>query len=188
MINLDPVIPITCLTFYEKDYLKEGKLVALMNPQLLFILKDYIEKEKFSPKRAVLICETFYRGLLPDMEPNDYYDLIKYLWSNTHEVKKGGKHKQMKIEYPDGNVSISNFYDGIKQFILFYGTENVRGKKFGIRGNDFIVKSVPIGKEKIYEKIDDNAYFCSTGDIKDRLNILRAINKSLGERLKIDVV
>ena len=74
----------------------------------------------------------------------------------------------------------------MKRVILFYGIEEVRSKKFSIRNEDFIVKNIPVGKEAKYEIIEGTAGVCITGDSKDRMNVLRAINISLGNKLKIE--
>ena len=186
LIDPDPEIPIKCLTSYELDYLKDGKLVALMNPQLLSILKEYIEEERLVPRKAMLICETFYGNLLPDMELEDYSALINYLWNASHKVKNVSRRSHFKIIYPDGTEQITSTTDGMKRVILFYGIEEVRSKKFSIRNEDFIVKNIPVGKEAKYEIIEGTAGVCITGDSKDRMNVLRAINISLGNKLKIE--
>ena len=188
LIDPNPEIPINCLTSYEMDYLKDGKLVALMNPQLLSFLKEYIEEEKLKLKRAMLICETFYGDLLPKMELKDYRSLIDNLWNSSRNVKKGGKHQKFKIVFPDGHEEILSTTDGMKRVILFYGINEVKNRKAIVRGEPFIVTYIPIGKEKQYEEMLPNTFVCITGNTIDRLKVLKSINIGLGNKLKIEIV
>lgn len=81
---------IKALTEYETEHLINGKLVAIMNPGLLALLREYIEDEHLAPSKATIICKNFYRGLL-DMQSKDYAVLIKQLWSPSRQVKKRRK-------------------------------------------------------------------------------------------------
>lgn len=90
LINLNINIPVKELTEYETQYLIDSKLVALANPQLLYILKRYIENHGIASKRLALVCKEFYGDLLPKMESEDYVRLISMLWTSSHQVKKGG--------------------------------------------------------------------------------------------------
>lgn len=188
LIDPNPEIPINCLTSYEMDYLKDGKLLALMNPQLLSILKEYIEEEKLDTKLAMLICEKFYGDLLPKMELEDYLSLINNLWNSSRNVKKGGKHQKFKIVFPDGHEEILSTTDGMKRVILFYGINEVKNRKAIVRGEPFIVTYIPVGKEKQYEEMLPNTFVCITGNTIDRLKVLKSINIGLGNKLKIEIV
>lgn len=77
---IDPAmdLPITDLTSYELENIKDGKLVVLMNPMLLSFLKEFIEVDKLTPAKATSVCRTFYGDLLPDMEPEDYVSLLEF--------------------------------------------------------------------------------------------------------------
>lgn len=188
LISKDFDIPIEQLSIYETEYMRDGKLVALMNPQLLSILKEYIENEKLKPRKACMICESFYGDLLPNMEIKDYAALIHNLWGNSHKVKPGGKKSKMKIIYQDGHEEIYTTTDGMKAFIRFYGAEEVRKLKHVVRGVDFIVKMIPYGKEDKYEKVEENAFVCISNNTQDRLKLLRIINAQLGKKLKVEQV
>ena len=188
LIDDDPDIPIANLTFYETDYMVNGKLVALMSPQLLFILKEYIEEEKVNEVKASRICQIFYGDLLPEMKLKDFKELLKYLWSKGRKVKKGGKHNQITIRFPDNRNETLGTLDALKEIVKFYGPENVRSLKSKIRGEDFIVKYVPMGKDKLYDKVDESYFINILGATKDRMNIARFINIHFGNKLVITMV
>lgn len=187
IISRDPEIPVPQLTHFETDYICDGKLKALMNPQLLHILKKSIEGEGMKPVRGAMICEAFYSNHLPLMSTTDYVPLINYLWSNSRQVKKGGKHNQFRITTPDGSELICTTTDGLKFVIKYYGVDSIAKCRLIVRNNDFWVKIVPMGKEKDYEKYDDTGYFCVAGNTEDRLKLLRAINILNGKKLTINL-
>ena len=190
LIDDNPEIPIRELTPYETEYMKDCKLVALMNPQLLYTLKEYIEKERMNFTGASRICNTYYGDLLPGMTIKDYKSLIQNLWDTGRNVKKGGRHNKISIKYPDGREVTTGILDGLKEIVKFYGADKVIKQKSKIRGEDFIVKRVPVGKESIYEQIDglDSYYILLHGAVKDRMNIAILINKLSGEKLVITLV
>ena len=181
-------IPIEKLSTYETDYMRDGKLVALMNPQLLSILKEYIEDEKLKPRKACVICESFYGDLLPQMEEKDYATLIQSLWGSSHKVRSGAKKSKLKITYPDGREETYAVSDGMISFIRFYGAEEVRKLKHVVRGEDFIVKNIPYGKEDKYEQVEEKAYVCISNNSQDRMKLLKIINVQLGKKLKVELV
>lgn len=188
LVGKEPDIPIKELTSYELNYLCDGKLVALMNPQLLRYLKLFIEKEGVKPSKAATICQTFYGDLLPQMGYEDYAKCIEYLWDSSHRVKKGGKKNKIKIVFPDNTEETLPMTDALIKIIKFYGVEEVRSKKIQIRNNDLILRSVTKDKEKIYEHVDENFYLYLNGDLKDRLNVVNRINLSFNKQLKIELV
>ena len=188
LISRDPEIPVPNLTHYELDFLKDGKLVALMNPQLLYLLKQRIEGDGLKPSKASLLCETFYGDLLPQMSIPDYSQLLETLWNPSHKVKKGGKHKQFRIKTPDGIETICTTTNGLKYLIAFYGESAVARCKLKIRNNDFIINRLPAGKEKSYEKISETTFMCLEGNTTDRLRLFNAINMMLGKKLTIELI
>lgn len=188
LVGKEPDIPIKELTSYELNYLCDGKLVALMNPQLLRYLKLFIEKEGIQPSKAATICQTFYGDLLPQMGYEDYAKCIEYLWDSSHRVKKGGKKNKIKIVFPDKTEKTLSMTDALVEIIKFYGIEEVRSKKILIRDNDLLLRSVTKDKEKIYERVDDNFYLNRNGNYKDFLNVANRINISFDKRLKIELV
>lgn len=187
LINTDFDIPIPQLSHYEEEYMVEGKLVALANPQLLHILKEYIETRGITPKKLTLICKDFYEGLLPDMDSDDYAELIKMLWSRTRQVKKGGRRNKILITFPDGESGEYLVLDGTLRVIEYYGFDDVLKLKTQLRGANLIVKYVPFGLEKIYREIGSAQYIRFDGNYKDYLNALRAINIHFGSKLKIEL-
>lgn len=172
------------LTEYEREYMRSGKLVALMNPGLLSILQELIVQERLAPKRATLICRNFYGNLL-DMSPKEYAALINELWYPSRQIKKGGRHNMMRITYPDGTAEKLTTLDALKKIVLFYGFDEVFKKKTMIRDTAFLVKYVPVGKEEIYERMDESMHILNIGNTKDRMNVARTINIMFGRKLEI---
>lgn len=188
LVGDDIEIPIHELTPYEKNYMVGGKLIALMNPQLLSFLKEFIEQDGQQPQRSAGLCVNFYGDLLPQMKISDYVNLIKYLWPIARKVKKGGKQNKMRILFPDGTSKQLATFDAIKEVVLFYGEENIRQKKLKIRQEFFIVKYIPYGKESIYEEISSGYFLLKNGGFQDRLNICNTINAMFDRKLTIEIV
>ena len=188
LVGGDLEIPIPKLTHYETDYMQGGKLIALMNPQLLSFLKEFIEEDGRQPKRSAGLCVNFYGSLLPSMQISDYVKLITYLWPQSRKVKKGGKKNKLKITFPDGMSKILNIFEGLKDVVLFYGEENIRQKKLKIRQDELIVKHLPYGKESLYEEMPSGYYLNTNGNTKDRQNVCNTINALFGKKLAFELV
>ena len=188
LISSNPEIPVKELSHYETEYLKDGKLVALMNPQLIFILKDYIENEQIRPARVAMLCSRFYGDLLPQMKAEDFVPLIKTLWNEGRKIKKGGKRNQLKITFPNGEEKTLTFFEAAKVIVLYYGVEEIKKRKFEMRGQSFIVNYIPMGKEKFYKEIDYKVYMYAIGDAKGYMNLLRFINVINGKKLQLEMV
>lgn len=174
------------LSEYETEYMKNGKLVALMNPGLLLILHELITEQRLSPPKASLVCLNFYKGLV-DMSAAEYALLIQNLWSPSRRIKKGGKHNMIKLTYPDGCSELYGTLDALKKIVLFYGFDEVCKKKLLMRNELFVCKNIAIGRENIYDSIEQGLYINNKGDAKDRLNLARLINKMFGSKLSLDM-
>lgn len=180
-------IPIAELTEYEKEYMVGGKLVALTNPQLLYILNESIEKCGMSPDRLTLVCKDFYEGHLPKMESEDYAELITKLWSSSRKTKKVGSRNKFQITFPDGRVEQYSILEATIQVINFYGFDEVYKFKPQMRGTSLLVNYVTFGQEKNYKEIGKNQYIRYTANYKDFLNVLRLINKHFENQLGIEM-
>ena len=175
---------VRALTEYEREYMRSGKLVALMNPGLLKILHKLIVEERMAPNRTALVCRKFYGNLL-DMSPAEYAALIDNLWSPARRVRMGGRRNKFCITYPNGEAETLATMDALKKIVLFYGFEDVRKKRLLIRETALLAKYVPVGQESVYEKIGESMYILNIGNTKDRMNVARTINKMMGGELKI---
>lgn len=181
-------IPILEFTQYEKEFLVGDKLVALTNPQLLYILKEYIEESGMKPEQLTLVCEEFYGDLLPNMTAEDYSKLLTMLWSSSsRKVKKGGKRNKIQITFPNGNIEEYSILDAAISVVNFYGFEEVFEFKSRMRDEYFLVKYVSYGREKIYQKIEESQYIRRDGNYKDYLQILRSIDMHFNHKLKIEL-
>ena len=187
LINPDFDIPIAELTKYEEEYMVDGKLKALANPQLIYILKDFIDNSEMNPHKLTLVCEDFYGGLLPAMEPEDYRKLLEMHWYSSRGVKKGGKRNKIKVTFPDGCIELYSISDAVVQIVSFYGFEECFKFKPQIRSNPVLVKYIPYGQEKFYREMGPLQYFRFDGNYKDFLQALRMINIHFGSKLKIEL-
>ena len=187
LINPNYDIPIAELTAYEKEYMVDGKLVAIANPLLISILKEYVESRGMAPDRLTIICKDFYEGHFPTMNADDYAKLIKMLWSPARQVRRGGGNNKIQITFPDGHAEQHTIFDAALQVINFYGFDECLKFKPQMRSEPFLVKFIPYSKEKIYKEIADAQYMRIDGNYKDYLNILRLINIHFGNKLKIEL-
>ena len=178
---------VKALTEYEREYMRCGKLVALMNPGLLKILHKLIVEEKLAPSKAALVCRKFYGNLL-DMSPKEYAVLINDLWHPSRKIKKGGKHNKIKITFPDGEEKELTTLCALTEIVNFYGFNAVLDKNLQIRKEKFLVKYVNVGKEKIYDSFGERMYINNQGDSKDRIHMARTINIMFGDKLQIELI
>lgn len=175
------------LTNYELEYMIDGKLVALMNPTLLAMLYELIIEKKLKPTIAALTCYNFYNGLI-DMSAKEYATLINNLWHPSRRIRKGGKRNQIKIIYPDNTSECLTTLDALKKIVLYYGFDNVLNKHLPMREEQLITKYAGIGKEKMYEQIEEGKYILNIGNTMDRLRIANTINVMFGKKLNIELV
>lgn len=187
LINPNFDIPIQKLTSYETEYLVDGKLVALANPQLIYILREYIDSTGIKPDRLTLVCKDFYEGHFPDMGSEDYLKLLNMLWSPSRQVRRGGCRNKIQIIFPDGCVEQFAIIEAALQVVNFYGFDEIFQIKPQMRDAPFLVKHIPYGQEKNYREINSAQYIRISGNYKDFLNILRYINIHFGRKLKIDL-
>ena len=179
--------PLSKLTSYEECCLKNGKLVALLNPILLNLIRSSFDKGQLNLANASLDCQVYYGDLLPEMTSSDYTKLINDIWNKSKEMKKGGGHNKFKITLPDGSIQTLTTTEALKLIIGFYGFEEIRSRHLLIRDRYFLVSSPPLDAKKLYECIGDNQYMNIDGATKDRARIARTINLLFGERLVIEL-
>ncbi|MBR2415674.1 MAG: hypothetical protein IKB11_02855 [Bacteroidaceae bacterium] len=175
------------LTEYELEYMVDGKLVAIMNPTLIYMLRECIVERKITPKKVTIICKNFYGDLI-NMSTSEYKSLINKLWNPSRKVKKGKHSTNIRIVFPDGSYEQSSTLDALKKIVLFYGFDNVLNKHLPMRKEQLITKYAGIGKEKIYEKIEDGKYILNIGNAIDRLKMANTINAMFGKKLNIEIV
>ena len=187
LIGTKQDFPLKKLTKYENDFIINGKLVALMNPHLLYYLKGYVEDRNYSSIQAAKICQNFYGDLLPNMDLSDYTKLINYLWPNKKSARKGKIQKKLKIIYPDGSSEILPQREGFIKYIGFYGFKEVLKKNLKIKGEQLLLTR--IGElEQNYQKVDDGMYIYIRGGQKERTGVMKVINAMMGRKLKFDFV
>lgn len=196
LIGTKQDFPLKILTKYENGFIVNGKLVALMNPHLLYYLKGYVEERNYSSIQAAKICQNFYGDLLPNMELSDYSKLISYLWPKKTKDNKGkyrksarkGKiQKKLKIIYPDGGSEIIPQREGFIKFIEYYDFKAVLKKNLKIMGEQLLLTH--IGElEQNYQKVDDGIYIYIRGGQKERAGVMKIINAMMGRKLKFEFV
>ena len=94
---------------------------------------------------------------------------------------------KIKITFPDGKVWLYSIYDAVVQVVDFYEFEKVFNWKPRMRDENFLLKHVPYGQDKMYREIRSGQYFRCNVSYKDHLNILRMINIHFGNKLKIEL-
>lgn len=179
--------PMKQLTHYETEYLVSGKIVALMNPLLLSLLKDTIEKDGLQPSKGTSLCMAFYGDLLPNMTVSDYKKLLERTWNKSRKVTQGGKANKFKLIFPGEEPAIMSTLDGLKHLVVYYGVERVLRVRPQIRGEQLVVKRLPFGKEKLYEEFD-GGYILINGNLEDRRRVFNLINASFGRKVGMEVV
>lgn len=121
---------------WENDYEDEyGNLTKLTNPELLKLLRPYLDTEYPSLPPCYNIVGDFYQGRYPNMQLKDWGKLFNNIdWANCNEdgiiydEKKNKKRKThiLRVEYPDGYViedkNVSTTYCS---FIKEIGAEEV---------------------------------------------------------------
>lgn len=174
------------LTEYETEYMVDGKLIALMNPSLLCILRKLIVEDGVDPKKVVINCKNFYIGLL-EMTNTEYKNIILKLWNQKSSTRSAGRRNLIKIQFPDKSEKLLNGLEAMKEIVLFYGFEDVERFKLQIRGENLLTRYIGLGQNAIYEEIEKNKYVLNKGTIKDKLNVMRTINRLRGNKLVIEL-
>ncbi len=186
IINPNLTLPISELTVYETEYMKDGKLVALMNPQLLYRLRIHID-QGYNTSLMPLECEDFYGNLLPAMSSADYSNLIDKIWDGRRR-KCGIKKRTCSVILPeDQTKEFSSLLDALQFVIDFYGPAEVQRKNLKVQGYNVVVTRVDYGQEKNYIDIGGGFYMCKQGRTEDRQKILNTINAMFGRKLTIVV-
>lgn len=175
------------LSKYELEYLKEGKLIALMNPKLLHILKHDIETRGLRPASAGMICKDFYGDLIPLMTAEDYIQLVKNLWTRSRKVQGNKRNSAIKIEFPTGDIKILSTQLALREVVLYYSIDKVLRFNLMLRGRPLLLRQQPFGDKDKYNELESGKYINITGNITDVINITRAINQLLGGKLQINL-
>lgn len=179
----------TELTNYEQNYIRDGKLKALMNPYLLYSIKRRIDNGTMTITEASRFCYSYYMKFLPDMNTNDYSALIKEIWFSDASIKSGSCAKRLSITFPDGSVEKTKGVEAIKQTVKFYGADSAYAKKLKIAGHILLAKRGIHNEERSkYEDLNEHYIVFKQGKFKDVYNVINALNCMLGKKLKIEIV
>lgn len=174
------------LSKYETDYIINGKLIALMNPYILFSLKRDIQN--FNLQSCADICKDYYGDLIPSMTTADYLELIQLIWRPNRNLQGNRRRDRIKITYPSGEEQLLNGFDAVKAIIDYYSFERVLSRKILVRKFPLlIIQSLEPDKNR-YKHLDGNRYINYTGNMTDHLKTANRINTDLGRELKIEKV
>lgn len=196
LIGTKQDMPLKELTKYENEFLVNGKLVALMNPHLLYYLKSFVEDRNYSSKLAAKICCNFYGDLLPNMEISDYAKLIDFLWPRkaknsegkySKTVRKGKMKKKIMITYPDGHSETFLQREGFIEFVKFYDFKLVLKKNLKIEGEKLLLTRIGELEQK-YQKVGEAMYIYIRGGLRERDGIMRTLNAMMGRKLKYNFI
>ena len=176
------------LSLYEKNYMIDGKLFALMNPYLLYILKKQIEEYKSKLAVCANICKDFYGDLIPSMTLKDYKELINLIWKENRHLQGNRRRDRIKITFPTGEEQLLYGFDALKAIVDYYSFEKVFKRKILVRDFPLLITQSLKPDESRYKNLDGNHYINYTGNMKDHLKTAHRINIDLGGELKIDQV
>lgn len=180
-IEGDIQFPLEKLTDFELLYIKNGKLTALLNPQLLFLMRKSIITDVVKVKEVSLLCKSFYGNLLPDMKPSDYSVFIKKIWTPGKKVKKNSNHSKVHLVYKDGKEEILGVMDSLMKLVQLIGPQKVLEYPIQLRGEPLVVRNIPYGKDKLFLKIPDTSlYLNNSGATKERISVMNIICKHFG--------
>ena len=187
LLNFKQISEEKKLSRYELEYMRDNKLLAIMNPNLLHILKHEIEERKIKPSVGGVICKDYYGELLPEMSVLDYSKLVKKIW-NTNKKPRGNKKTNFfMITFPDGESKKLSITEAVFKLVSHYSFERIYKLNLQLRKHPFLLNHVPFADKNRYRELNDGRYVNVTGNFKDFYGLLRAVNLMLGNELKIEM-
>lgn len=180
--NAELEFPATSLTDAEGEYVREGKLTALVNAPLIAILRKKMQ-EATGATEARAVCRLYYRFVLPAMKAGDFRVLLEKYWTLDKKVRMA-KDRQFVITMPDGTELVQSTFDGLKTAICFYGEKEVMKLDLLMRDHPLVTNRLL--QSDMYVDIGNGYFVNKKGSYKDRLKALRMLNYRMGNKLKIE--
>ena len=184
---------------WEKAYEDEhGNLTKLMNPELLKLLRPYLDTEYPSLPPCYNIIGDFYAGRYPKMQLKDWGRLFNGIeWDKCNEdgiipeeIKTGKKKSHiLRVTFPDGFViEDRNVSKTFAKTIEMCTPDLVKELNIVLAGVDLVSDKVSEQYGRAQHQINDGSYVMTHMSTEKKREILQYISNSLGLDLKIDKV
>ena len=184
---------------WEKAYEDEhGNLTKLMNPELLKLLRPYLDTDYPSLPPCYNIIGDFYAGRYPKMQLKDWGRLFNGIeWDKCNEdgiipeeVKTGKKKSHiLRVTFPDGFViEDRNVSKTFAKTIEMCTPDLVKELNIVLAGVDLVSDKVSEQYGRAQHQINDGSYVMTHMSTEKKREILQYISNSLGLDLKIDKV
>ncbi len=184
---------------WEKAYEDEhGNLTKLMNPELLKMLRPYLDTEYPSLPPCYNIIGDFYAGRYPKMQLKDWGRLFNGIeWDKCNEdgiipeeIKTGKKKSHiLRVTFPDGFViEDRNVSKTFAKTIEMCTPDLVKELNIVLAGVDLVSDKVSEQYGRAQHQINDGSYVMTHMSTEKKREILQYISNSLGLDLKIDKV
>lgn len=184
---------------WEKAYEDEhGNLTKLMNPELLKLLRPYLDTDYPSLPPCYNIIGDFYAGRYPKMQLKDWGRLFNGIeWDKCNEdgiipeeVKTGKKKSHiLRVTFPDGFViEDRNVSKTFAKAIEMCTPDLVKELNIVLAGVDLVSDKVSEQYGRAQHQINDGSYVMTHMSTEKKREILQYISNSLGLDLKIDKV
>ena len=184
---------------WENDYEDEyGNLTKLMNPELLKLLRPYLDTEYPSLPPCYNIIGDFYKGRYPNMQLKDWGKLFNNIdWANCNEdgiiydEKKNKKRKThiLRVEYPDGYViedkNVSTTYC---TFIKEIGVEEVNILGICHAGVNIVSRELDPKYANYQREIGDGWYVMTNSPTTVKYHDILKIIDEYGLDIKVSLV
>ena len=184
---------------WEKAYEDEhGNLTKLMNPELLKMLRPYLDTDYPSLPPCYNIIGDFYAGRYPKMQLKDWGRLFNGIeWDKCNEdgiipeeIKTGKKKSHiLRVTFPDGFViEDRNVSKTFAKTIEMCTPDLVKELNIVLAGVDLVSDKVTEQYGRAQRQINDGSYVMTHMSTEKKREILQYISNSLGLDLKIDKV
>lgn len=184
---------------WEKAYEDEhGNLTKLMNPELLKMLRPYLDTDYPSLPPCYNIVGDFYAGRYPKMQLKDWGRLFNGIeWDKCNEdgiipeeIKTGKKKSHiLRVTFPDGFViEDRNVSKTFAKTIEMCTPDLVKELNIVLAGVDLVSDKVSEQYGRAQHQINDGSYVMTHMSTEKKREILQYISNSLGLDLKIDKV
>lgn len=184
---------------WEKAYEDEhGNLTKLMNPELLKMLRPYLDTDYPSLPPCYNIIGDFYAGRYPKMQLKDWGRLFNGIeWDKCNEdgiipeeIKTGKKKSHiLRVTFPDGFViEDRNVSKTFAKTIEMCTPDLVKELNIVLAGVDLVSDKVSEQYGRAQHQINDGSYVMTHMSTEKKREILQYISNSLGLDLKIDKV
>ena len=174
-----------------------GNLTKLMNPELLKLLRPYLDTEYPSQSACYNIIGDFYAGRYPKMQLKDWGKLLNNIeWSKCNEdgvipeevrVTKQSRQK-ICVQYPDGHISNhSKVMQTLVDVVIFAGPERVRDLNIIICNDNLVTSNLNPIYMNSYKDVGNGLYVNTCSDTKKKYAQIMEINEGLDLGLIVEI-